>query len=396
MRLIAVCIFILICLFAGHCAYDRITADRKLNQALHLLPLSPVEAYRTIKEVLDYSHFVSLGKVGEVERKFLDAVQRDYEGGLGSPQPMAEIFPATEQAIGMLNDFTRQTGTSTTGVRNALLKAAYNSIPALKEKGTLKAWDNMVSMFQTLSGSPANPGAVLENFNKWFEEIKTVPRRPFGLRDALNEATDSFGKALDALKLSVGTDKDHPLAAAPPALTDNQAINAMKLFAQAGGALDNFQSLFGETKIPAELRGIHAKIDFNLGAVKLAHFQDHKNTIALTGSDFLVEFLVRSDTSEVPSAGEMASTMHQAAKGNFQGAQESFPLAESIDEPMRRALAAAAIWAEGMMDDYQSGQVSFEKRSRTMRMANGLTGAAAEVVKTIQSTPRAMFIVQAP
>lgn len=396
MRTIVFCVILLILLFAGHCAYDRITADRKLNQAVVQLPYNPLEAYRLIKEVLDYSSFVSLGKVGDVEQKFLGAVQKRAVEALSSPAPSPDIYPATEQSLGMLTEFSRQTGTNTTNLKNTLLKAARDSVPALREKGSLKAWDNMVAMFQNFSSTNVNMNAAFDDFGKWFDETKAVARRPFGLRDALNDSSEAFTRALEDLKVSTTSDKDHPLVAAPASLTDDQLIKAMKDFFQAQQAIDNFQSLFGETKIPTELRAMHAKIAFNQGAIKLAHFQDRKATIMQTGSDFMVEFQVRSDTSYVPTASEMVSKWQEVAASDFRIAQESFPQAASIDEPMRHALAAAAIWSEGNVWTAIMGGNSFEARSRATQMARGLSGPAGEVVHMFQSTPRAVLIVCVP
>lgn len=402
MRIVIICLLLLTALFIGHSAYDRVVAERRLDQAINALPMNPLDSYNTMKEVLGYNRLVAMGKIGDVERRYLQAMQKKITDALAMTPPPAEIYPAVEQAVAALESLHKQTQADVRPVRVAILKAARQSVEPLKEKGTLKAWDNMMAMFQSVSGNTSIIAETfgssgLDEYGKWLDGVKATPRRPIGLRDAVKGATESSIEALSALKLNMTDKAEKPVAAAPAKLDDESLIKAEKSFVAALGALENFMGLFAENEMPAELCALRAKITYNRAAIKLAHFQDRQNTILRTGSEYMAEFLVRSDTSIIPSASEMVAAWEQSAQADFQSSQRYLAQASDLDPGMKRAYTALAIWAEGDLWLTLNSANPAQFRARALQAAQGVTGgAAAAVIQAMRQSPRALLIVDFP
>lgn len=398
MRTVVILAIILLIMFAGNSFYSRSVAQHKLNDAVSLIPADPLGSYRTIKEVLDYNRMVALGKIGDVEAEYLKELERKVVVALSATKPDPEIYPETDAAIAALGQFSQQTGIKVKEARVRIVKAARDSVTALKDKGRLRAWDNMIAMFQSLSGDPDLMGLVFEgNFQKWFDEIKAVPRRPFGVRDALNDAVRDASIALDDIKLHAAETGEPPVATAPAELTDNQLIAAEKHFGQGQGEIINFQNQFAETdKTPAELCGIQAKLAYDKAAIKLAHFQDRKETINKTGSDYLTEFLIRSDTSEVPSASEMVSSWSQNARSGFQESRAIFLKTTGMDESMQKAYCALSLWSEGTLNSVFAPNANEPLHAQALQGTETLSAPAAKVIKTMQENPRVLLITELP
>lgn len=402
MRIIVVCLILLTALFIGHSAYDRVVAERRLNQAIGSLPMNPLDGYRTMKEVLGYNRLVAMGKIGDVEQRFLQAMEKEITGTLTQKPAPADIYPAVEQAMAALEALNKQTHANVSKTRVAILKAARESVEPLKEKGTLKAWDNMTAMFQSVSGNmsliaEAFGGSATDDFSKWFDEVKATPRRPIGLRDAETGATQASIEALSKLKMSAAGKDEKPVAPAPAKLDDESLIAAEKGFAAGLGALENFMGLFAENEMPAELCALRAKITYNRAAIKLAHFQDRQNTILRTGSEYMAEFLVRSDTSVIPSASEMVAAWEQSAQADFRSTQRYLTQASTLDDAMKRAYTALAIWAEGDLWWTLNQRNPGQDRARALQAAQGVTGnAGAQVIQAMRTSPRALLIVDFP
>ena len=397
MRFTTICFLILIVLFVGHSLYDRTMTDRKLAQAIGMLPGDPMGSYHVMKDALDYNRFIALGKVGDAEEKYLRALEQKMVGELKDTVPPPEAYQQAERTLNALNELSKQTGVDVKKARVAVVQAARDSVPTLKEKGSLNAWDNMIIFFRTISANTPLIAESLPNFKTWYEELTAVPRPPFGLRDATRQASQLMTQALAQIKLPVSTNPEIAVAAAPPALGDEQLITADKAFQQAQNAITNYQNLFGETKTPTELNGLRAKIFYNMAAIKLAHFQDHKDSLPRTGSDYIAEFLIRSDTSYVPTASEMVSQWQLESQREFDEAKKYFDQATTLDESMRKAYAALSIWASGTVQVvFAHAGLSPEIQTRALDAAAGVTGPAATMIQTMKTTPRALLIVQIP
>jgi hypothetical protein len=333
--------------------------------------------------------------VAEVEQRFLRELQEKITAELKQNPPPPEAYPETEQALSALDSLHNQTKVDVRKVRMAILQAAHASVPVLKEKGALKAWDGMLVLFQNMN--PNYMAEINEKFSTWLDEQKAVPRQPFGLRDAIRSATEEAGQALEALKMHVAGPGERPVAPAPAKLDDESLIRAEKIFASALHHLDEYMGLFGEKELPQSLCGLQAKIIYNRAAIKLAHFQDHRATIYQTGSDYMTEFQVRSDTSYIPSASEMVAAWQNNARGDLALAQSVFAKAATLDEAMKRAYTALAIWEGGelaLLMDRVNPQV---ERMRAMQVAYGLnSGPAQAVIEAMRTSSRALLIVEFP
>lgn len=396
MRTIIICLLVLAILFLGHAMYDRTVADRRLAKAVEQLPGDPMGSYQTIKEPLGYNRLVAMGKIGDVQAAWLKALELKVTGEFSRQPPAANAYPQAEQALAALDEMHATFGVNVDKLKLAIIQAARDSVPALKEKGSLKGWDNMISMFQNLSGNSSQLTGVFENFNKWFEEAKAVPRRPFGVRDAISEASQAAGNALEALGLDLSAQAGKPVAPAPANATDRQFINAEKALGSAQDALKNFMTTFGENETPQELAALRAKIAYNMGAIKLAYFQDHRANVKQAGGDYLVEFLVRTDTDTVPSPNEMVDQWQGLAQREFEEAMKYFT-ASTLEGPMKQAYSALALWSNGQLATvFSNTPPPPAVQAQVAQMSAGLTGKAGEIIQALRSTPRALLIVEVP
>ena len=394
MRIVSFLILILILLLTAHVIYYRSKADKLLAKALRELPRAPAQSYKIIQPVLDYGDLETLGKAGAARNAYLKRMEQSMNDSF-SGGPTAETYDQALQAVQALVSLRKQTRVDTSAIQAAIVQQAKDSAPRLREQGTLNAWDAMIRFFDHLKQNDLIPFSVFENFDVWVAGVKAVPRRPLGLRDAINNTSACIRDALQHLGLMATSAAGPIIQPAPVALADKQLIAAELAFNQGLAALNRFQQLFKEPQLPPELIALKAKIEYNKGAIKLAHIQDRGPRLSDMGSNYISELLIRPGVLTVPTTSEMVMSFGQGTQMAFDGAEQYFIQASTLPDPLRRAYVALAIWGKAMLLA-ATGQDQPDLRAQAGQWAAGASGSAAAIVRAMQSSRRVLIIVQLP
>ena len=396
MRFVVICLLILAIMFLGHSIYSRSRVNKLLDQAVGQLPASPTQSYNTMKQVFEFNNLVSMGKSGAAEQTYLRTVRQTLTQALANPAVGAANFDQAQEALRVLKDFQQRTGLDTRQAQTAITQAAKDATARIKEQGTLSAWNGMLSFFKTMNEAGLIPPLVFEDFNAWLAEVEKVPRRPLGLRDAIVNASAALSSALGQIGMTASRQDGAFVLAPPTPLTDQQLIAAEKALNQGLEALNQFKSLFKESRTPPELAGLQAKILYNRAALKLAHLQERGSSINASGSNYIADLLIQPGTATVPTVAEMVSAFIQGAQGDFQQAGQFFPQAASLPEPLRQAYAALAAWGEGLLAAFMPGVAQASIFAKAEGLTAGVGGSAAAIPQAMRASQRVLMIVQAP
>lgn len=396
MRFVGFCLILLALMFAGHSLYSRAQINKMLGRSLEEMNYSPGRAIESFKPIMGMSRIVALGKVGEAETTFLTNLERTVLSGLNEPAPTQESFRRASQGMGALKLIMQKSGIDTRERQKKIALAAKEAVPRLQQQGTLRAWDEMMEFFTELHDQGDLPEGVITNYDEWLAQMQAVPRRPMGVRDTLQRAGSSMASALNLLGLTPSTGPGQMLAPAPAPLSDQQLIEADRMFAAGVQDLNLFPPTFHEQALPPELLGAQARLLFNLGSLKLAHVQDRGAMLGSMASGFMAHLLIRTDTTVVPTPGEMIGAFLQGAQGDFDQAARLFANASDLTDGQKRACMALCEWSKGLL----LAESNRNEAARCMQLATNMVRPPAQadeaIVKAMQSGRRALIFVQTP
>ena len=396
MRIILICLLVILILFTGQSIYYRSQADSIMARVLHDIPNAPAEAYRNFKPLLEFNNLLTLGKVGSAKQAFLKKMEAEITQSLDTAVPAADYYLQARQALQALADFEKTTSMDTKPARKAIVQRAKDSMTRVRDRGTLAAWDGLLALFDDLNRDSLISPGVFDDYDKWIAEVKAVDRRPLGLRNAIDGAAGALRDALNHLGMMPTPEGGAFAAPAPLPLDDPQLIAAEKSFTEALGQLDQFKATFRETQLPPELKWLQAKIEYDKGAIKLAHLQERGAAVKATGSNYIAELMIVPNTTVVPSTPEMVGAFINGTQGAFEGVEQMFPLATTVPDASRRAGSALAAWADAQLLTQMGGGDPAAARARAESWIAGVGEPAAAVGKAMHDSPRALIITQVP
>jgi hypothetical protein len=270
----------------------------------------------------------------------------------------------------------------------------------LETQGTLSAWKAMIEFFDYAIGRNLVAFVLFDDFDRWHAQVRQVPLRPLGLRDALVESAEAIATALRHLGVAM-TSEDGPLSVPIPLpLADEQLIQAENAFEQVQQAIHNFQSIFRETQaVPAELMGILVKTKYNMGAIKLAHLIDRGAALRVMSSDYLFDLIYNPNSSAVPGSGELFGAFVGGMQGQLNEVRRMAPACTMMDPQTRDTLAVLACWnqAWAMNAVGQRGQEMQEPRAAAEAYAARVTGERQRAaLQSMRNSATPLLIVEVP
>ena len=396
MRFIFICVVLLIVMFAGHSMYNRTKADKQLSKALGAIPNHPAAAYKHIQPILDYNDAVSLGKISKSAVRFRDSLSKGIVELLESrPAPADTSFLLAAAALDVLDQLGQDSTTDTTAAKSKIVQAARDSMEAVRDHGELNAWDTLVAFFNKLGTEGRIPPDAFDNFQQWMAAVRAVERRPIGLRNAIEHATQHTQNALRKVGIAMPAAQGVYVAAPPAVLDDYDLIEAELLLNQAQGAIGFFEGQFKEPGTPPELMGLRAKIEHNKGAFKLAHLMQQGRRLREYSSSYIAELTISPKSAATPTTMEMFGAFVNGSRSELQAAQRLFQQSSLLASDHRNAYSALAAWNEAWLLELNN-QNPAAARAAAASWGTQVNGPARSIVDAMSASERVLLIVEIP
>ena len=304
MRVAAIVILIVLFTAGSFSLYLRHKTDAVLADATDALSSGPKAAYVKFLPVLSFSNWLTLGKVEQARAIFRENMVASTVESLETDPITRRTFSDAAEAISMLSQMERDDGIDLRRDKLRIFNAIQASQPLVLASGTLSAWNAMSDYFKEARLYEGTDGETVAPFRAWIQSLKDVPRGPMALRDAVNEASDDFRRALGVLGLMPRSGSAIAVAPIPPDLGPQRMIDAEAAFSNALKAIEGFRAEIEQTTKSQVLELLAGKINYNIGALRLQHLLEGGPALRELGSEYVVETEVKAESDRFPTNAE--------------------------------------------------------------------------------------------
>lgn len=403
--MILIILLIVVGLFGTASIVTRIRLDRALDKAIADIPKSPRLAYEGIRDSFASGNWLTFGYVNHARRAFIEALALNGKNNL-SPKAIevsTDSFRIARQCMSMLGQIEADTGLNLTEYKAAIIRTGFETSNIVLSEGTLSAWNETIEFFHYLHANKLIPAPLMADYQRWNEQVRTVPVRQLAMRQEGTAAINLLTGALNQLGLTVHRAGDGPLALAAPADIGLTPLDeADRDIIRAINALDSlfirYDDGSGDMVRLYELRGILA---YNHAAIMLTHVIDQGPMARRFGTGFIASLMIRPEDRRVPPAGEMYQNFLNLTVLVFngsrfgKGAADFFKL---IPEPSDKVKAYFALcaWNSAMCLEKQGRDPSFY-RGQAEKIAAQITDESArDAIQSMRSATRPLLIVEIP
>lgn len=410
-RVVGVVVLVAVCAFSGISLYYRQQTERRLQLGIETLPARPKEAFDRFAPAMRFSNLLTLGASARARVAFHDTLMSYTLGGLNTDPLTRKTYYDAAEAINMLTAMERSGAGDLADSKRRILEAVQGSNERVLSGGSLEAWREMKRFFtDDMRVADGIDPQLLAPYRAWVDTLETVQTGPLADRDARNEASEDYRIALLRSLGLTPSGPDGPLLLPVPENLSPQALfEAEERFRTALMSINVHRPEFdnGEPSVP--LRLLAAKLQYNIGVLRLQHRLDSGLSLRSLGSEYIVQSTLPRDRRIFPGNrllyddfmqevyGYYSENLGRMINGRFDEAYEQFiDLPDTVDPSLRAGFAVLAdyhnLWALSV--DGKGGNPASVLQVATADTARA--GRGKEIIDALQSPSRALLIVQVP
>ena len=398
-RAIVVALLVLVITGTSVSFYYRQQTEQMLRVAIDTIPNRPKEAFDRFAPVLGFSNVVTLGSAERACDTFRDALMNSTLGALHTDPVTRKTFFDAAETVNTLAILEKASGRDFSADKLLVLEAVQGSSSRVLSGGTLSAWDSLRHFFRDVRVTDNNPRATMEPFNDWVEGANLVPRSPLAVRDAINQASDDFRRALETLELTAVAGESRVLQPMPENLAPAHLLQAELALSNGLRAIEALQPEIKPEDHSRRLAVLIGKLNYNIGVLRLVHRIDGRTGLRRLGSEYVVQAGVSTEERTFPNNEKLYQRFRELAiDGFFPRAYDAFANArgEEGDLPLESALAVLsqyhAAWFLFVDDQGSNPAQAIDSELRAI----AAQGSGAEVLQALDMVQRPLLIVQVP